>query len=78
MLMLKSKCKYLKSIAVPCWSDADNFKIILGEVIGVHIKDKFITQEGVVDIAALQPIGRLGGNDYTLVNAQSLFTLKRP
>ena len=72
------ECKYVKSIAVPGWSDADNFKIILGEVIGVHIKDEFINQEGVVDIAALQPIGRLGGNDYTLVSAQSFFTLKRP
>jgi flavin reductase (DIM6/NTAB) family NADH-FMN oxidoreductase RutF len=72
------ECKYVKSIAVPGWSDADNFKIILGEVIGVHIKDEFINQEGVVDIAALQPIGRLGGNDYALVSAQSFFTLKRP
>ena len=72
------ECKYLKSILVPGWSTTDNFKIVLGEVIGVHIKDEFITQEGIVDIAALQPIGRLGGNDYTVVNAQSFFTLKRP
>jgi flavin reductase (DIM6/NTAB) family NADH-FMN oxidoreductase RutF len=72
------ECIYLKSVSVPGWSDADNFKIIIGEVIGVHIKDEFINQEGLVDIKALQPIGRLGGNDYAVVNAQSFFSLKRP
>ena len=44
----------------------------------MHIKDEFINQEGLVDIKALQPIGRLGGNDYAVVNAQSFFSLKRP
>ena len=72
------ECIYLESVSVPGWSDADNFKIIIGEVIGVHIKDEFINQEGLVDIKALQPIGRLGGNDYAVVNAQSFFSLKRP
>lgn len=72
------ECRYLKSIDIPTWSDTDFYTMILGEVVGIHIRDDLITETGLVDVAKMLPIGRMGYNDYTRVDANSLFTMDRP
>ena len=72
------ECKYIKTVEMPGWNESDFYKVIFGEVIGIHIKDEFITDEGLVDIAKMIPIGRLGYNDYAKVSIDSIFTLDRP
>ena len=72
------ECKYLKTVELPGWNKEDVYKVIFGEVVGIHIDDEFITDEGLVDVAKIKPIGRLGYNDYTLTNTDSIFTLDRP
>ena len=52
--------------------------MLFGEVIGIHINDDFITDEGLIDVTKMMPIGRLGYNDYVRVDADSSFTLVRP
>jgi flavin reductase (DIM6/NTAB) family NADH-FMN oxidoreductase RutF len=52
----------------------ENF-IVLGQVVGVHIDDRFV-KDGRVDTAALKPIARCGYQDYALVD--SLFAIVRP
>ena len=52
--------------------------MIFGEVIGVHIDDAMITESGLIDVAKVMPIGRLGYNDYARVDADSSFTMVRP
>ena len=41
--------------------------VVFGQVIGIHIKDEFITDDGIVDTQKMKVIARLGYNDYTLV-----------
>jgi flavin reductase (DIM6/NTAB) family NADH-FMN oxidoreductase RutF len=72
------ECRYIKSVDIPSWSDADQYVMVLGEVIGVHIRDELITSAGLVDVAAMRPIGRLGYDDYSRVDDDSIFTMKRP
>ena len=72
------ECKYLKTVELPGWNEKDVYKVIFGEVVGIHIEDEFITKEGLVDIAKIKPIGGLGYNDYTLTDLDSIFTLDRP
>jgi flavin reductase (DIM6/NTAB) family NADH-FMN oxidoreductase RutF len=50
--------------------------LVLGEVVGVHIDDRFITAEGRVDTAAMQPIARCGYADYAVVDR--VFPIRRP
>lgn len=52
----------------------DNY-LVLGEVIGFHIDERFI-RDGVFDTAAVQPLARCGYQDYAVVDR--LFTLARP
>jgi flavin reductase (DIM6/NTAB) family NADH-FMN oxidoreductase RutF len=49
--------------------------LVLGEVVAVHIDDRFI-KDGRFDIAAAQPIARCGYQDYSVV--EKLFSLARP
>ena len=72
------ECRYLKSVDIPGWTEADAYRVIFAEVVGIHIDDDFITDEGLVDVAKLLVIGRLGYNDYTRVDKDSLFTMDRP
>lgn len=72
------ECRYLQTTEIPGWDEGDVYKVIFGEVVGIHIKDEFITDDGLVDVAKMMPIGRLGYNDYTRVDSQTIFTLQRP
>lgn len=49
--------------------------LVLGQVIGVHIDERYI-KGGMVDTAAMQPIARCGYHDYAVVDR--VFSLQRP
>ena len=70
------ECKLLQVVALNDLSgaSADSY-LVLGQVVGVHIDDRFI-KNGMVDTAAMQPIARCGYHDYAVV--QSVFSLVRP
>ncbi|MBM89678.1 MAG: flavin reductase [Gammaproteobacteria bacterium] len=72
------ECKYLKTVDMPSWNENDVYKVLFGEVIGIHINDDVITDKGLIDVAKIMPIGRLGYNDYTKVDKETSFTLDRP
>lgn len=72
------ECRYLKSVDIPGWTEADGSRVIFGEVIGIHIDDDFITDDGLIDVAKMLVIGRLGYSDYTRVDSDSGFSLNRP
>lgn len=46
---------------------AANCKLIIGEVVGIHIRDDALTADGRIDVARLEPLARLGYLDYTRV-----------
>jgi flavin reductase (DIM6/NTAB) family NADH-FMN oxidoreductase RutF len=49
--------------------------LVLGQVVGVHIDDRYI-KDGIVDAAAMQPIARCGYQDYAVV--KEMFSIVRP
>jgi flavin reductase (DIM6/NTAB) family NADH-FMN oxidoreductase RutF len=53
-----------------------NAKIVVGEVVGIHIRDDVINEEGRVDVERIQPLARLGYLDYTVVERK--FELENP
>jgi flavin reductase (DIM6/NTAB) family NADH-FMN oxidoreductase RutF len=73
------ECRYWKSMPLPRPDpDVDFcFNLVICEVIGVYIDESYI-KDGIVDIASMQPIARLGYMDYSVVNEDSMFTLNRP
>lgn len=69
------ECVYLQTVELeaedPLWP---NFMVI-GKVIGVHIRDEVLT-DGIVDLSKFTPLARLGYMDYSVVN--NTFTLAFP
>jgi hypothetical protein len=47
--------------------------VVVGRVVGVHIRDDVITCDGKLDVLKIRPLARLGYFDYTTVD--SLFTM---
>lgn len=49
--------------------------VVFGQVVGVHIDDRFIV-DGLLDTAAMRPIARCGYDQYAVVD--SVFAMERP
>ena len=69
------ECRTWKVVDLPPQADGSANTMILGEVVGVHIKDEALT-DGMVDVARIKPIARLGYTHYAVVD--SAFSMTRP
>ena len=68
------ECKLLKSIKLK--SSLRKFStMVMGEVIGIYIKDSFI-EKGRVNSVAMRYVARMGYSEYTTVSSK--FKMKRP
>ena len=69
------ECVYHQTLDLPCDIEGGRNAVCIGRVVGVHIRDEFMTH-GMVDIALIRPLARLGYQDYTV--AEKVFPLSRP
>ncbi len=69
------ECRHYQSLDLPGTTPKAAHRVILGEVIGVHIDDGALTADGFLDIAAIRPIGRLGYKDY--VTVEETFSMEK-
>lgn len=51
--------------------------MVLGQVVGVHIDDRFIVN-GRVDTAAMRPVARAGYDEYFVCTPETKFAIARP
>ncbi|MBX3498147.1 MAG: flavin reductase family protein [Alphaproteobacteria bacterium] len=71
------ECKHWKTIELPIepGREANPGSMVIGRVVGVHIDDA-ILKDGRVDVAAFQPVARLGYSEYTTVT--DVWGMRRP
>jgi len=69
------ECRYMQTVDLPCDTPGGRNAVVFGQVIGIHIDESVLT-DGLVDMAKLKPIARLGYMDYCLV--EEVFTMPRP
>jgi len=61
------ECKLVRFIDdLPNWRDHAFNIVVIGEVVGVHIRDECIV-DGRLDVLTFNPVARLGYMDYTTV-----------
>ena len=70
------ECRYHQTIRLPGHSPMGTVDIVIGQVIGIHIKDEYITEDGKLDVLKIRPLARLGYYDYTTV--ESVFEMIIP
>lgn len=68
--------KYVQTLRLPGVDTINTIDIIIGEVVGIHIKDEYITEEDKVDVTKIRPVARLGYFDFTVVD--NSFTMDTP
>ena len=49
-------------------------RVVVGRVIGIHIRDDVLGDDGKIDVLAIRPLARLGYLDYTSV--VEIFTME--
>ena len=70
------ECRYHQTVRLPGKGMMGTVDIVIGEVIGIHIKEEFIQPDGKLDIPKIRPLARLGYYDYTCV--ESVFEMTIP
>ena len=69
------ECELYQEIELPCTREDSTNRIVIGMVLGVHIHDEVLT-DGLIDLTKVNPLARLGYNQYTSV--QDIFDMLRP
>jgi flavin reductase (DIM6/NTAB) family NADH-FMN oxidoreductase RutF len=67
------ECRFHCSLALPGNAFDQVHHMVIGRVVGVHIRDDALTPEGKLDVVKIRPLARLGYFDYTTVD--SAFTM---
>lgn len=63
------ECLYYQTFRLPGNSPMSAVDIVIGKVIGIHIRDELITSDGKLNVLKIRPIARLGYYDYTIVDS---------
>jgi flavin reductase (DIM6/NTAB) family NADH-FMN oxidoreductase RutF len=67
------ECVYHCMLSLPGRNLERSHHVVIGRVIGVHIRDDVLTADGRVDVLKIRPLARLGYHDYTSV--ETMFTM---
>jgi flavin reductase (DIM6/NTAB) family NADH-FMN oxidoreductase RutF len=67
------ECKLHSLVLVPGRLPEHAQAVVIGRVVGVHIRDDALTPDGRIDVARIRPLARLGYLDYTSV--ETSFTM---
>jgi flavin reductase (DIM6/NTAB) family NADH-FMN oxidoreductase RutF len=71
------ECKLLQIIDLPAAPDGASNKVVIGQVVGIHVADEVIS-DGIIDVKKINPLARLGYLDYATLNLESMFSLQPP
>ncbi len=72
------ECRWLQTVPlVPLEGVDPGYWLVIGQVVGIHIDDRYIV-DGLVDTAAMRPIARAGYRDYFVSTPETKFSLRRP
>lgn len=72
---INMECRVVEIVDLPCTQEGGANVVVIGQVLGIHIDETILT-DGLIDIAKLRPIARLGYKDYATIG--DTFTMARP
>jgi flavin reductase (DIM6/NTAB) family NADH-FMN oxidoreductase RutF len=73
---IQMECRLHSSVVIPGRLPDAAHNLIIGRVVGVHIRDDVLTADGKIDSARIRPLARMGYLDYTSV--ETVFTMPPP
>ncbi|KAJ5453716.1 FMN-binding split barrel [Penicillium daleae] len=70
------ECKVHSVVRIQGDSLVGHSDIVIGRVVGIHIKGEYITPDGLFDVLKAAPLARLGYHQYTAID--NVFEMKIP
>ena len=70
------ECKVFQIIELGTTGGAGN--LILCEILAIHVDDSYLDEQGLVDPFKVDFIARLGGDYYSRIVPESIFTIQKP
>ncbi|KAL2866950.1 flavin reductase family protein [Aspergillus lucknowensis] len=64
---VKFECEYHSTLRLPGNPPMGTVDVVIGRVVGVHIDDRVLNEEGLLDVHRTEPIARCGYYQYTVV-----------
>ncbi|KIW65054.1 hypothetical protein PV04_07341 [Phialophora macrospora] len=64
---VKFECEYYTTLRLPGNPPMGSADVVIGKVVGIHIDDGVLTEDGKIDVSKTQPIARCGYYDYAVV-----------
>jgi flavin reductase (DIM6/NTAB) family NADH-FMN oxidoreductase RutF len=64
---IQFECKLYTTLHLPGASKLGTADVIIGRVIGVHIRSSALNEHGMIDLPKIKPIARCGYYQYTVV-----------
>lgn len=72
------ECRWLQTVPlVPLEGGPARYHLVIGQVVGIHIDDRFLV-DGMVDTGAMRLIARGGYFDYFVAAPETRFSIRRP
>lgn len=71
------ECKVHEIVVLPGNTKMGIHHVVFGRVLGVHIADDAISDDGIFDVARVKPIARLGYKDYSWVDETNIFQMEK-
>ncbi len=71
---ISMECKYIKTSKISIDNKECSSRVIFGHVVGININDEIIVDQ-MIDITKVNPLARLGYNQYS--NISDFFTLSK-
>ncbi len=70
------ECELWDILAMPEMPNGNRNYWVMGKVVGIHIDERVLTDDGRIDVLKFNPVARLGYKDYAQIN--DIFELGRP
>jgi flavin reductase (DIM6/NTAB) family NADH-FMN oxidoreductase RutF len=51
---------------------------VIGEVLVLHVREEFLSEDGLPDTARINPVARMGRSEWAEVGPTNIFQLQRP
>jgi len=64
---ISMECKHYQTMILPSDTVGLYNSVVVGKVLGIHIRDEIIGQDGKLDMLKVRPLARMGYLDYTSV-----------
>ncbi len=61
------ECRLQTIVALPGRTHEQVHHVVMGRVVGIHIRDDALTRDGKLDVLKIRPLARMGYFDYTSV-----------